>query len=100
MLLLVRVIAGIIDGRSALAAFRNVHGDVGIAHQGLCVAAMLRKLSDAYAGTDIERLSLIKLGILPRRSSSVCSLTAALVERNGAHGNSDKDKSIVVASKA
>jgi hypothetical protein len=28
----------------------------------------------------------MKAGMLPRRSSSVCSLTAALVERNGAHG--------------
>src|SRR5208283_3421957 len=29
----------------------------------------------------------MKVGIAPRRSSSVCNFTAALVERNGAHGN-------------
>ena len=28
----------------------------------------------------------MKVGIDPRRSSSVCNFTAALVERNGAHG--------------
>ncbi len=39
-------------------------------------------------------------GMLPRRSSSVCSLMAALAERNGAHGNTDRHKSIVVASSA
>jgi len=39
-------------------------------------------------------------GILPRRSSSVCSFTAALVVRNGAHGNSDRDRSRVVESRA
>ena len=42
----------------------------------------------------------MKLGMLPRRSISVCSLIAALVERNGAHGNSVKHKSIVVESSA
>src|SRR5271155_4048033 len=38
----------------------------------------------------------IKLGIGPRKSSSVCSLTAALVERKSAHGNSERHISIVV----
>src|SRR3954471_5783126 len=42
----------------------------------------------------------IKLGIGPRRSSSVCILTAALVERKSAHGNSERHKSIVVLSSA
>ena len=41
-----------------------------------------------------------ELGIAPRRSSSVCSFTAALVLRNLAHGNSDRHKSMVVASRA
>ena len=40
----------------------------------------------------------MKVGIAPRRSSSVCSLTAALVERNGAHGNIDRHRSMVVES--
>jgi hypothetical protein len=31
----------------------------------------------------------MKVGIDPRRSSSVCNFTAALVEQNGAHGNID-----------
>jgi hypothetical protein len=38
--------------------------------------------------------------MLPRRSSNVCSLMAALAVRNGAHGNTDRHKSIVVASSA
>jgi hypothetical protein len=42
----------------------------------------------------------MKLGMLPRRSSSVCIFTAALVERNGAHGNTDRHRSMVVASRA
>src|SRR5580692_5269577 len=42
----------------------------------------------------------IKLGIGPRRSSSVCILTAAFVERKSAHGNSERHKSIVVLSSA
>lgn len=39
-------------------------------------------------------------GILPRKSSSVCSLTADLRVRNCAQGKSDRHKSTVVASKA
>jgi hypothetical protein len=39
-------------------------------------------------------------GIAPRRSSSVCSLMDALAERNGAHGNTDRHRSMVVASSA
>src|ERR1700674_485579 len=40
----------------------------------------------------------IKLGIGPRKSSNVCILTAALVERKSAHGNSERHKSIVLKS--
>jgi len=32
--------------------------------------------------------------------SSVCSLTAALAKRNGAHGNTDRQRSMVVVSSA
>ena len=42
----------------------------------------------------------IKEGIGPRRSSSVCSLIAALVERKRAHGKRFKQRSIVVESNA
>lgn len=42
----------------------------------------------------------MKVGMLPRRSSSVCILTAALVVRNGAQGNTDRHRSIVVESSA
>ena len=41
-----------------------------------------------------------KRGVLPRRSKSVCILMAALVERNGAHGNTDRHRSMVLASSA
>jgi hypothetical protein len=37
---------------------------------------------------------------LPRRSSSVCSFTAALVVRNGAQGKTKRQRSMVVASSA
>src|SRR5262249_5094408 len=39
-------------------------------------------------------------GMLPRRSNSVCNLMAALVERNGAQGNTDRHRSMVPASRA
>lgn len=42
----------------------------------------------------------MKAGMLPRKSSRVCILTAALVVRNGAQGNNDRHKSMVVASSA
>src|SRR5882724_303076 len=38
----------------------------------------------------------ITVGMLPRRSSSVCSFTAALLFVQGAHGNKERHKSIVV----
>src|SRR5258708_4813944 len=43
----------------------------------------------------LPSLMKMKDGILPRRSSSVCNLIAALVERNGAQGNTDRQRSIV-----
>src|ERR1700747_1697485 len=42
----------------------------------------------------------MKVGIEPRRSSSVCILTAALCLRNLAQGNNAKHKSMVVESNA
>src|ERR1039457_3255757 len=46
--------------------------------------------------------SLMKMneGILPRRSSNVWSFTAALVDRHGVQGNTDRHKSMVVESNA
>jgi hypothetical protein len=42
----------------------------------------------------------MKDGILPRKSKSVCILTAALVDRNGAQGKTERHRSMVVASSA
>src|ERR1035437_4656592 len=42
----------------------------------------------------------INVGILPRRSSKVCILTAALCLRNLARGNSERHRSMVVESSA
>lgn len=42
----------------------------------------------------------LNAGIAPRRSSSVCSLMAALVERNGAQSNKLKHRSMVLESSA
>jgi hypothetical protein len=39
----------------------------------------------------------MKLGMGPRRSSSVCILIAAFVERKSAHGNSDRHRQITEA---
>src|SRR6516165_7615599 len=48
----------------------------------------------------LPSLMKMKEGILPRRSSNVWSLTAALLERNGAHGNTERHRSMVVESSA
>jgi thioredoxin reductase (NADPH) len=42
----------------------------------------------------------LRVVVLPRRSSSVCSLIAALVERNGAQSNKLKHRSMVLESNA
>ena len=42
----------------------------------------------------------MKLGMLPRRSSSVCIFTAALVVRKCAHGKTDRHRAMVVESRA
>jgi hypothetical protein len=42
----------------------------------------------------------MNVGIGPRRSSNVCSLIAAFLARKRAHGNTDKQRSMVVESKA
>src|SRR5208337_4706526 len=57
---------------------------------------MSRTLTSCHLPSEIW----IKLGIAPRKSNSVCSLIAALVERNGAHGNSVRHRSMVVESNA
>src|SRR4051812_26235136 len=45
----------------------------------------------------LPSLMKMKDGILPRKSKSVCSLTAALVERNGAQGKTERHRLIVVS---
>src|ERR1039457_4225061 len=42
----------------------------------------------------------INVGILPCKSSRVCSLMAALCRRKRAHGNSERHRSMVVESNA
>lgn len=59
--------------------------------------AEIRKEAN-YAGVRIVLMGL--LDGVPRRSSRVCSLIAALVERNGVHGKTDRHRSMVVASSA
>ena len=49
---------------------------------------------------DFTILRGMKLGMLPRRSSRVCSLTAPLAWRNFAHGNNARQRSMVVESSA
>src|SRR5947207_2440697 len=60
MLLPGRVVVGVIDCESCLVALRDIHGNVGIAHESLCVPAMHWETSDTDARPDIERLSLVQ----------------------------------------
>ena len=39
----------------------------------------------------------MNVGMLPRKSNNVCSLTADLVERNSAHGKTERHRSMVDA---
>ena len=55
---------------------------------------------DEEAACSVPSEMWMTLGIAPRRSSRVCIFTAALVERNGAHANSDRHRSMVVESRA
>ena len=52
---------------------------------------------------DVVRFAIgnaINVGMLPRRSNSVCIFTAALCRRNLAQGNSERHRSMVVESRA
>jgi hypothetical protein len=61
-----------------------------------------------FGNQHVKRMNIVqlavrdmeKLGILPRRSSSVCIFTADLVDRKWAHRNTDMHKSMVVESSA
>ena len=46
----------IVNGITALVALGRVHGHVGIAQQHVGILAMLRKVNNADAGADINRL--------------------------------------------
>src|ERR1700692_4311450 len=56
--------------------------------------------SSAAASPILPSEIWIKLGIGPRRSSSVCIFTAALVERKSAHGNSDRAVDVLFIDEA
>jgi hypothetical protein len=58
----------------------------------------VRLLSSAWTSCSLPLDMWMKLGMLPRRSSSVCIFTAALVERKRAQGNTDRHRSMVVES--
>src|ERR1035437_1171832 len=56
--------------------------------------------SSILTSCTLPSVTRIKVGMLPRRSSRVCSLTAALRRRNRAQGNSVRQRSMVVESRA
>ena len=56
------------------------------------------RMSSTLTSCSLPSLMWMKVGMASRKSSSVCILTAALVERNGARSNRLRHKSIVVAS--
>jgi hypothetical protein len=62
--------------------------------------ALAQRLIARVTSCSLPSLMWMKAGIAPRRSRSVCNLIAALVERNGAHSNRLRHRSIVVASSA
>src|SRR5712692_7769652 len=51
-----------------------------------------------FTSCTLPSVMWMNVGMLPCRSSSVCILTAALCLRNLAHGNSDRQRSMVVES--
>ena len=53
-------------------------------------------ISSACASCSLPSEIRIKLGMSPRRSSNVCIFTADFVDRKCAHGNTDKQRSMVV----
>jgi hypothetical protein len=57
-------------------------------------------MSSTFTSCSLPSLIWMKAGIAPRRSSSVCNLMAALVERNGAQSNRLRHRSMVVESNA
>jgi hypothetical protein len=57
-------------------------------------------MSSTFTSGSLPSLTWMNVGIDPRRSSSVCSLTAALVDRKGAQSNRLKHRSIVLESSA
>src|ERR1035441_5388228 len=56
--------------------------------------------SSRLTSCTLPSVTRINVGMLPRRSSSVCSLIAAFRRRNRAHGNSARHRSMVVESRA
>src|SRR4030042_1056984 len=52
--------------------------------------------SRAWTSCSLPSETWMKLGMLPRRSSSVCIFTAALVVRKCAQGTTDRHRSMVV----
>src|SRR6185503_17980352 len=62
--------------------------------------ASIGRMSSTLTSCSLPSLMWRNVGIEPRRSRSVCSLTAALVDRNGAQSNRLRHRSIVVESSA
>lgn len=71
--------------------------------------ATIHHLKSPHFERDVIRYSFVvnapfvtkmKVGMLPRRSSNVCSLIAPRERSKGAHGHSVKHISMVVASSA
>jgi len=60
----------------------------------------IKILSRMFTSCTFPCVMIIVAGILPRISKSVCNFIAPLRFLNFAHGNSDRHKSIVVASNA
>ena len=63
-------------------------------------AASISSRSSTLTSCILPSEMWMKVGIDPRRWSGVCNFTAALVERNVAHGNIDRHRSMIVAWRA
>ena len=73
--------------------------DVGPIHD-VEGAGLGRNSSRMLTSCVLPAVMRINVGMLPRRSNSVCIFTAALRRRNLAHGNSERHRSMVVESRA
>jgi hypothetical protein len=87
------------EGTREMQAIQASEVDMAPIHDMIAPASGVSK-SSACTSCNLPSETWMKLGMLPRKSSSVCILTAALAFRKCAHENTDRQRSMVVESRA